>query len=280
MRTVTRRFALWRPDLEGSVCAAPEECVEALRGRRLTVALDHRAYGLTPAGGTFESRLVEDVEWQFVDVPWPADLRPGTLVTVAWQPSRDEVVVRTTALDEPIRVDGLDYYHEFDPKVVTREFDAGKSNRGQVLQAVRRQGRVFEDGSAVLPEAGLAAQSGLGRGARGKFLLTHAVDQLIREGYLTRVDGSVDSTGYPAYPAVDGQKPAAMLFYAPLVEEGMYPGEDESDPDRADHLVNGFVRKLPPGAHASERQVELHQQIESDPLAPGYTYVKKHHRPG
>jgi hypothetical protein len=274
MRTVTRRFALWRSDLEDSVCAAPEESVETLRSLpSVTVTLEHRTYGLTAADTTFSSALHQDVEWQFTDVPWPVDLRPGSLVTVSWQAHK--IVIRTHPFDEPIRVDGLDYFHEYDPKVVTRSFEAGRSNRGQVLYAVRRQGRVFEDGSAVLPEARLTALAGLGRGARGKFLLDNALDQLIREGFLTRVDGSVDATGYPSYPAVDGQKPAAMLFYAPLVEEGFYPGSD-----RAEHLVNGFVRKLPAGAHASEKQLTLHQQAleEADPLEPGYTYVKKHHR--
>jgi hypothetical protein len=42
--------------------------------------------------------------------------------------------------------------------------------------------------------------------------------------------------------------------------------------------VNGFVRRLPPGAQPSERQVSLHEQIAEMPLAPGYTFVKKHHR--
>jgi hypothetical protein len=211
-------------------------------------------------------------------------VRPGTLVTVSWQAARDEVVVRTTALDEPLRVDGVDYFHEYDPKVVTRECEPGRSNRGLVLHAVRRQGRVFADGSAVLAEAGLAAHCGLGRGARGTFLLRNAVDQLIREGYLTRVTGSVDSAGYPGYPAVDGQKTAEMLFYAPLVEPAD-PDEGEGEGGaRQEHLVNGFVRKLPPGAHASERQVSLHEraveeeQIAALPLTPGYTFVKKHHR--
>jgi len=140
---------------------------------------------------------------------------------------------------------------------------------------VRRLGRVFEDGSAVLPEEGLAARCGLGRGARGAFLLRNAVDQLIREGYLTRVTGSADSAGYPSYPAAGGQKPAELLFYAPLIEE--VPDPEESD-GRPEHLVNSFVRKLPPGAQASERQQALHEQIAETTLEPGYTFVKKHHR--
>jgi hypothetical protein len=291
MRTATRRFALWRADLDGAVCAAPEECVEALRHREhIPLVLEHRDHGRAPTKQVFETALRQDVEWQFTDVVWPADLRPGSLVTVSWQAAKDGVVVRTVALDEPVRVDGVDYFHEYDPRVVTREFSAGTSNRGQVLHAVRRQGRVFADGSAVLAESGLAARCGLGRGARGSFLLRNAVDQLIRDGYLTRVLGSVDSGGYPSYPAIAGQKPAEMLFYAPLVE----PAPDPDDPDAAgaegterhDHWVNGFVRRLPPGARASEEQLTLHEraveteQIPASPLAPGYTFVKRHHRNG
>jgi hypothetical protein len=291
MRTATRRLALWRADLDGAVCAAPEECVEALRHRDVvTVVLEHRDRGITPTRQVFETSLRQDVEWQFGGIAWPADLRPGALVTVSWQAAKDEVVVRTVALAEPLRVDGVDYFHEYDPKVVTREFVAGTSNRGQVLHAVRRLGRIYSDGSAVLAESGLAKQCGLGRGARGSFLLRNAVEQLIREGYLTRVPGSVDSSGYPCYPAVDGQKSAEMLFYAPLVE----PVPDVDDPDSAgaeaadrhDHWVNGFVRRLPTGAQASEKQLTLHEraieneQTTAGPLAPGYTFVKKHHRNG
>jgi hypothetical protein len=291
MRTATRRFALWRADLDGAVCAAPEECVEVLRHRDLvTVVLEHRNRGVTPTRQAFETSLIQDVEWQFSGIVWPADLRPGVLVTVTWQAAKDAVVVRTVALDEPLRIDGVDYHHEYDPKVVTRDCAPGTSNRGQVLHAVRRQGRVFADGSAVLPESGLAAHCGLGRGARGTFLLRNAVEQLIREGYLTRVPGSVDAAGYPCYPAVDGQKPAEMLFYAPLVEPAPHPDDpdcaDAEGTDRPDHWVNGFVRKLPPGAQASEKQLTLHEraiedeQLPAGPLTPGYTFVKKHHRNG
>jgi hypothetical protein len=280
MKKATRRLALWRADLDAGVCAAPEECVEVLRDReRVTLVLDHEAYGLTPATRTFETTLRQDIEWQFGDIEWPDDVRPGVLVTVSWQAAKpDEVVARTTVLEEPIRVDGVDYFHEYDPRVVTREFEAGTSNRGQVLHAVRKHGRVFEDGSAVLAEAGLAARTGLGRGARGTFLLRNALDQLIREGYLTRVTGSLDSSGYPSYPAVGGQKTADMLFYAPMVEPAPYPGEDEDDEAGAESWVNGFVRKLPRGSQPSERQVALHEQVTETPLEPGYTFVKKHRR--
>jgi hypothetical protein len=269
MRTVSRRFALWQADIEAGACVVPEECVEALRPLDVvTVVLEQ---------GSVTATLRQDVEWQLDGVPWPAELRPGVLVTVSWQAGRPgEVAVRITDLDEPISVDGVVYFHEYDPKVVTREFVADGSNRGRVLHAVRKQGRVFEDGSAVLEEAGLAARCGLGRGPRGAFLLRNAVDQLIREGYLTRVDGSLDATGYPHYPAVAGQRPAEMLFYAPLVEP-VDPADLEAG-GRHDHWVKPFVRKLPPGAQASEKQVTLHEQVEAEPLEPGYTFVKRHHR--
>jgi hypothetical protein len=285
MRKGTRRFALWQADLDGGVCAVPEEFVESASDR-VTLILEHREYGLNATTQVFEAELRQDVEWQFTGLVWPPDLRPGALVTVSWQAARDEIVVRTAPLDEPIRVDGVAYYHEYDPRVVTRSFDPGRSNRGQVLRAVRRAGRVFEDGSAVLAESELASSAGLGRGAKGAFLLKNALDQLIREGFLTRVDGSVDPAGYPSYPAADGQKPAEMLFYAPMVEPAPYPGdpgfddEDSAGSDRREHWVSGFVRRLPPGAQPSERQVSLHEQIAETPLAPGYTFVKKHHRGG
>ncbi|MEU7907579.1 hypothetical protein [Actinoplanes sp. NPDC049118] len=287
MVKVTRRFALWQADLDGGVCAVPEECVETLRDReRIPLVLEHRGHGITPMTRVLETSLRQDVEWQFGDIDWPRDLRPGVLVTVAWQAAKDEVVVRTTALEEPMRVDGVDYFHEYDPRVVTREFSAGGSNRGQVLHAVRRLGRVYSDGSAAFAESGLAASCGLGRGARGSFLLRNAVDQLIREGYLTRVPGSVDAAGYPCYPAVDGQKSAELLFYAPLVEPAPYPDDAGAEgADRRDHWVNGFVRRLPPGAQPSEKQLTLHERAAENAqapaaLAPGYTFVKKHHRGG
>jgi len=75
-----------------------------------------------------------------------------------------------------------------------------------------------------------------------------------------------------------------MLFYAPMVEPAPYPGdpdfddEDAAGSERREHWVNGFIRRLPPGAQPSERQVSLHERIAEMPLAPGYTFVKKHHR--
>lgn len=283
MARATRRLALWQADLDGGVCAAPEECVPVLRDREsVTVVLEHRDHGRAPVRSEFASVLREDVEWRFEGITWPADLRAGALVIVTWVSARDQVTIRSIPLDEPVRIDGAGYFHEYDPRVVTREFDPGTSNRGKVLLAVRKQGRIFDDGSAVLPEDGLGARCGLGRGAKSAFLLRNALDQLIREGYLTRVEGSVDSHGYPSYPAVAAQKPADMLFYAPMIEPAVHPeDEDPDDPEgaaRREHWVNGFVRRLPPGAHPSEKQVSLHEQVNENPLEPGYTFVKKHHR--
>lgn len=289
MGRVTRRLALRQADLDDATCPVPEEVVAALRHRdTVQVALDHRAHGVTAERHVFEASLGQDVEWQFGGVEWPADLHPGVLVTVAWRAARDEVVVRTAPLVEPMRVDGVVYFHEYDPTVVTREYTPGPANWAKVLHTVRRLGRVFDDGSAVFPEADLARRSGLGRGSRGAFLLRNAVDQLLREGYVTRVDGSVDGTGHPSYPGVDGEEPAQMLLYAPLVEPAPHPDDAAHGDggDRREHWVNGFLRKLPPGAQASPRQLSLLQQtveqqeLDAAELPPGYTFVKKHHRNG
>ncbi|WP_432992623.1 hypothetical protein [Dactylosporangium sp. CA-233914] len=275
----TLRFALRRAFIDGGRCSVPAECT----GPRVTVVLEHRDRGTSPEHRTFEAELEGS---QVTGIEWPPDVRPGILVTVAWHPVRRELVVRTTPLDEPLRVDGVDYFHEYDPKVATHEAAPGNSNRGKVLHAVRRLGRLFDDGSALFPEADLAGRGGLGRGTRGAFLLRNAVDQLIREGFVTRVPGSVDAGGRPSYPAVPGEEPAEMLLYAPLVEPAPL-GDDDHDPsDRREHWVNGFIRKLPPGAQPSERQLSMYQQavdnelIDEGQLAPGYTYVKKHHRNG
>ncbi|GIF13859.1 hypothetical protein [Actinoplanes teichomyceticus] len=291
MRTVSRRVTLRRADLDGAACGAPAEIVEALRGRdTVTVVLEHRVKGITAIREVFEAGLRQDDDgWRFTGITWPSDLRTGMRVTVTWQAGRDAVVMRTRTLEDPLRIDGVNYYHEYDPEVVTRDFVPGASNRGAVLNAVRRLGRVFSDGSAVFPEPALARQAGLGRGAKGAFLLKNAVEQLIREGYVTRVEGSVDPAGQPAYPAVAGGEPVDLLFYAPLVEPAPHPDEDAETGgehhERREHWVKGFIRKLPPGAQPSEKQLSAYQRaLENEQidetLEPGYTYVKKHHRHG
>jgi hypothetical protein len=289
MRTVTRRITLRQTDLEGSRCTAPDELVEALRDRDpVMVVLEHKVKGITRSREVFEAKLADD---QFLGITWPADLRTGMFVTISWQAGRDAVVMRTKVLEDPMRVDGVNYYHEYDPKVVTRDFAPRPSNRAQVLNTVRKLGRVFEDGSAVFPEPALARHSGLGRGQKGAFLLKNAVEQLIREGYVTRVAGSVDDAGEPSYPAVDGAEPVDLLFYAPLVEPAAHPNDPDDEEghehaDRREHWVKGFIRKLPPGAQPSEKQLSAYQWavdndlIEEGELAPGYTFVKKHHRHG
>jgi hypothetical protein len=276
MRTVTRRLALWRADLEAGVCAAPEE--SGSEARPVRVMVEHRPQGGPAQHTEFASELRQDVEWQLTGLTWPADIPPGTFVTVEWHPRKHEAVIRTEPLEEPLRVDGVEYFHEYDPKVVTRDSRPDKSNRGAVLHTVRKLGRVFDDGSAVLTEELLAKRSGLGRGQKGAFLLKNAVDQLIREGFLTRVTGSVDSAGHPSYPPADGQATADMVFYAPMVE----PIPTESH--RGEHWVTGFIRKLPRGAQPTQKQLDLYHQAaqfeDIGPLEPGYTFVQKHHRNG
>nr|BFE60628.1 hypothetical protein GCM10020063_051540 [Dactylosporangium thailandense] len=276
-------YALRRADLDGGTMPVPPECAEAE-----TVVLDHRAHGVTPGRLVFDAVAEEDEDGLRIGVAWPPDAHVGVLVGLTWQPARRQVQLRTKPLGEPLKVDGIAYFHEYDPLIVTHEFRPANSNRGKVLDAVRRHGRVFEDGSAVFPEADLVKRAGLGRGTRGTFLLRNAIDQLIREGYVTRVAGSLDAEGRPSFPPADGAEGVPMLFYAPLLEPGARPDEPaETDPsNRHEHWVAGFIRKLQPGTRPSPRALALHRQaIDSgqfpdEPLAPGYTFVKKHHRNG
>ena len=81
-----------------------------------------------------------------------------------------------------------------------------------------------------------------------------------------------------------------LLFYAPLVDPAQHPTDDDEEDEfdehgeRRDHWVKGFIRKLPPGAQPSEKQMAAYQraveneQIDEDAMGPGYTFVKKHHR--
>jgi hypothetical protein len=288
MGTATRRSALRRADLDGGFCPVPPEWAPTLP-TPVTVVLEHRMHGVAAGRVAFEAELSPDDGCRLAGLAWPQDVRPGVVVALVRHLARGEIVVRTTPLDEPMRIDGADYFHEYDPVVVTREVAPGVSNRGKVLHAVRRLGRVFEDGSVVFPEDQLVARGGLGRGTRGMFLLRNAVEQLIREGFDTRVEGGVDAAGTPSYPPAAGDEPAAMLFYAPLIEPARVPDDEEEGgeaSDRREHWVSGFVRKLPPGARPSPRSLSLYRQavehelIDDEPLAPGYTFVKKHHRNG
>ena len=78
MARATRRFALWQADLDGGVCAAPEECVEALRDReRITLVLEHRDHGRTPTRQIFDSALTQKVR---ADTRTPAP-KPITTAT-------------------------------------------------------------------------------------------------------------------------------------------------------------------------------------------------------
>ncbi|GAA3455426.1 hypothetical protein [Dactylosporangium matsuzakiense] len=282
MKTPSPQYALRRADLEDGTCTVPDECAAATR-----VVLEHRLNGVTPARHIFDTVAEDGGDGLKVGVSWPEDIRVGVLVSVRWHPARHEVQLRTKPLDEPLKLDGVAYFHEYDPHVVTHEFTPANSNRGRVLDAVRRHGLVFADGSAVFPEADLVKKAGLGRGTRGMFLLRNAVDQLIREGYVTRVDGSLGAAGLPIFPAVQGAETVPMLFYAPLIEPAHRPEPDPAEAsNRHDHWVTGFTRKLQPGTRPSPRALALHRmaidsgQIPDAPLPDGYTFVKKHHRNG
>ena len=139
-------------------------------------------------------------------------------------PSRYEVVVRTVPVTEPMRSRRRLLPRVRHRRSPPRIYAPGEANWSR-CDTVRDLGRVSDDGSAAFAEAGPPQASRLGRGDRGASLLRNAVAQLLREGYVTRVVGSVDPTGHRSYPGVDGEEAAEMLLYAPLVEPAPHPDD-------------------------------------------------------
>lgn len=113
-----------------------------------------------------------------------------------------------------------------------------------------------------------------------------AVAGLIQDRRITRVRGGLDSEGLPSCPARTGQTPVDLLRYAPrVVPVGLAADQRKAKPaPRHDHWVDGFVRRLPAGAHASAESIEAHReavraaQIVDRALPDGFTYVQRHHR--
>ncbi|MBU2666898.1 hypothetical protein KOI35_25635 [Actinoplanes bogorensis] len=232
--------------------------------------------------------------WGLHGLVWPDLVRPGMLVTVTWEPVSAQVVVRLTRLRKPVYISDVEYLFVYDPKIVTRDLSseverAGPSDRGWILSALRRLGHLFYDGSVTLSESAISsACRSVGMPATRLGRVGTTVERLLREGHIKRVEGSVDRAGQPFCPPVRGQAPVSLLRYSPpVVKAGRRNGaHPDAGGPRAGHWVTGFVRRLPDGAQRSPEQDQLHQEeiraarVVDRPLAPGYTFVRSHHRHG
>lgn len=292
--------ALYRMHLDGGWCPLPPGRIgQEHDGRRLRLRIDHRDRVHSQPGPEHEVTLRRrGGEWELHGIRWPRDLQPGVIATFTWQTGGSFVTARTTMLSMPERVDGVEFLHRYDARVVTREAAPGSdqdrdvpdlSDASWVLRTLRRLGYLSPDGSATLAEDALARNCldlGIPKSYLGR--LSATVDRLVRAGRIQRAPGSLDGYGRPWYPARSGQVPTELLRYVPTVEtldrSVRREIQDAWHGRRGTHWVTGFVRRLPPGAQASAEQIDLHRQAVEDAevvdqwLPEGYTYVRRHSR--
>jgi hypothetical protein len=79
-----------------------------------------------------------------------------------------------------------------------------------------------------------------------------------------------------------------LLRYVPVIEvldpSSHHVSLGDGATQRSGHLVNGFLRRLSPGAQASAEQIDLHREavlrteVVDRSLPAGYTFVRSHHR--
>ncbi|WP_141721581.1 hypothetical protein [Micromonospora citrea] len=289
--------ALHREHLDGKWCPLPDGLSDDSPGRQLRLHFNHEARG----GSSFArvQRVAlrrRDGRWEIAGIQWPAELSPGTLVTVTVESTRDVATAQTTPLPKVERVDGVQFTHRYDPRVVTRQNGPGADAHGRVpdltdmswvLHTLRRLGYLTEDGGAILAEDALV-QNCLRLGlppvrAKG---IHQAVQRLIADRALHRVHGSIDPDGRPWYPHQPGAKRVALLRYVPRVEKVTTASETPGEwhPHRRGHQVAGHLRRLPPGAQASPESEEEYLEEVRDArivgrsLPKGVTYVKPHYR--
>ncbi|MER7441273.1 hypothetical protein [Micromonospora avicenniae] len=292
------RVALHRVHLDGKWCPLPDGRMrDDSPGRRIRLHLEHEAR--TGSSSPPVQRVAlrrRDGRWELAGVQWPADLRPGTLVTVTMQRGKDYATASTTPLAQPTRIDGLEFTHRYDARVVTRENGPGADQYGRapdltdmswVLHTLRKLGYLSEDGGAILAEDALL-QNCLRLGlpplrAKG---IHRAVERLVADRTLHRVKGTIDPDDRPWYPPRQGGTQVSLLRYVPRVEAVAAPREatGEWHPHRQGHPVTGFLRRLPAGAQASPEQEEAYLEdlrnarIVGRGLPRGRTYVKPHYR--
>ncbi|MEU4643399.1 hypothetical protein [Micromonospora sp. NPDC023814] len=289
--------ALHRAHLDGKWCPLPDGLSEDSPGRQLRLHFNHEARG----GSSFArvQRVAlrrRDGRWEIAGIQWPTELSPGTLVTVTVESARDVATAQTTPLPKLESVDGIQFSHRYDPRVVTRQNGPGADAHGRVpdltdmswvLHTLRKLGYLTEDGGAILAEDALV-QNCLRLGlppqrARG---VHKAVEQLVDDKALHRVMGSVDPDGRPWYPPRPGSRRVPLLRYVPRVETVTSSRDKSSEwhPHKKGHEVAGFLRRLPAGAQASPEQEEAYLETVRDAkivdrgLPKGRTYVKPHYR--
>ncbi|GIJ25144.1 hypothetical protein Vqi01_03060 [Micromonospora qiuiae] len=291
-------IAVGRAQIAGRWCALPDGLTAPPTDRkRIRMRVDHlgEADHARQTESNAEVRRLGD-RWELHGVSWPQDLLPGTLIFLRWCPEDELFLASTDLLPRPQRLDDLTYRHRYDIRMVVRENAPGAdqesgtpdlSDTGWVLRTLRKLGHLSSDGSATLAEAALVSNClELGLPAHRASRIPSAVRDLIRDRRVVRVRGSLDRSGLPSFPPRAGQQRAGLLRFTPTVVDLASTQKQRKDgsASRRDHWVDGFVRRLPAGAHASPEQIEAHREamraarVVDRPLPDGFTYVRRHRR--
>ena len=292
------RTALYRMHIAGGWCALPEPRTgESWQEGRLRLRIDHEETR-RPSVGQIQEVTVRrrGGQWELSDIRWPRGLAPGVIVTFRRRPGASMIKARTALLPQPEQVDGVEFLHRYDAQVVTREsapgFDQDRevpdlSDASWVLRALRKLGYLSVDGTATLVEEALVRNClALGLPRHRASRIGSAVDQLLRSGRIQRVQGSLDGSGRPWYPPQPDRHRVSLLRYVPRVEavETHRATPTEWHPHRRGFKVPGHLRRLPPGAKASEERIEAFKeaarsfQIVERELPDTHTYVGPHEK--
>ncbi|MFG3601068.1 hypothetical protein [Micromonospora chersina] len=292
------RTALYRMHIDGGWCALPEPRTgESWQEGRLRLRIDHEERWRQSVGQVQEVTVRRrGGQWELGDVRWPRGLAPGVIVTFRWRSDTSMIKARTVLLPQPEQVDGVQFLHRYDAQVVTREsapgFDQDRevpdlADASWVLRTLRKLGYLSVDGTATLAEDAIVRNClalGLPRHRAGR--IGTAVDQLLRSGRIQRVQGSLDVDGRPWYPPQPGRQRISLLRYVPRVEavETQQAASAEWHPHRRGYKVPGHLRRLPPGAKASDERAEAFKeavrsfQIVERELPDTHTYVGPHEK--
>lgn len=243
---------------------------------------------------------------QLAPLTWPLELLPAVKVTFVLPLSASGssvgslITASTTRLDVPVDIDGVVYDHEFDPRVLTRETAPGSLDRhgrpprplslaDHIVRAVRTQGWLHDDGTAVLETSDLPTavygDTLHDRAAEGLFT---ALITLVSAGtlHIARLARTPDGPCYP--PASDQIGTVEVITWTPPGSADTSATTLPPGPPPGLHGyvttqdVRWFLRRIK-GIPSNEAERSWADQLRRHgrpirPLPPGFTYVREHRR--
>ncbi|WP_157995790.1 coiled-coil domain-containing protein [Thermomonospora amylolytica] len=298
------RQVLRAEHLSARRCPLPAEVLRAVKGalrggREMSLVIRHDVQPTQKSKVTSRLRgRLEGAHVVFRGEGWPGYFFPGMIVTCTWAPAQKTLTVEPRLLPDFVWINGRRVTHDHDVRFFIRDTAPGGwrsqavrnlSVEQWVLRTLQILGYLDPHGRALLTEGALMRNMiRLGFPDRGHRHVEATVEQLIRQGRLKRVRGSLDQDGHPVFPARAHQPPVQLLCHEPRVDHS--PPEhprrgNPTDTRRSVHQVAGFIRRLPSGQSPSRDALDAYAEARrnaelanDDSLPSGYTFVRKHRR--